>query len=300
MKKKYRILLMFVGLFFIVFPTYVFAESYLERKAGGVVAYLLGIIFKPIFESMVGFLTGILSTPDLKELVFVGTAVTYAKYIASVLLITQLSFRVWKNMTSRGFADQSEPLPDIFWRTGLSGALIYGMPEILDYLLKINAALITVIGHLGVDFKQQLANVRFPEGAGLAIVAFFCIWIVAVVALTISNAIRLAELCFLYIIGPIMAVSHAGKGESFQIWIMQAVAVSLTQCVQFLLVGLSLNLSADLMREVTLESLLLPIGSVVVAIRGPQLLKQFMYTTGTGGAISSAAKTVVYSRMMRR
>lgn len=100
-----------------------------------------------------------------------------------------------------------------------------------------------------------------------------------------------------------MAVSHAGKGESFQIWVMQAVSVTFTQAVQFFLVGFALNNSANMALN-SWTSLLLPIGSVVLAIRGPQVLKQFLYSSGvTGVAVGysqAAFSQAIYGAMLKR
>lgn len=276
-----------------------------ERASASIASFILTSIFSPIYGGMVDLLTGILSTPDLKSISFVNKAMIYAQYIASTLLFTQFAFQVWRSMTSRAFTGQSIPLPDIIWRTFLSGVLIYAMPGILDYLLKINQAIIDVVSNLNIDFKTQLASIQFPVAGDLSFIIFFCIWVVALLGLAFSNAVRLGELVFLYILGPILAVSHAGKGESFGIWVMQAVAVSLTQSVQFLLVGAAMNFTTDIMKgSQSIGGLLLPIGSIVVAIKGPQMLKQFLYTSGVGnaitGGIKSTAHTAIYSKMMRR
>lgn len=265
---------------------------------------MLQVIFEPIFASMVDLLTNLLSTPDIKNISFVFTSMIYAQVLASILLFSQFVFRVWNSMSSRAFSGQSEPLSFIMWRTLLSGFLIYAMPHFLDWLIQLNAALIELIGRLGVDFQRNIKSIEYPQAADLSIVLFFIVWIVALVGLVISNAMRLAELCFLYVIGPILAVSYAGKGETFNIWIIQSVAVTFTQAVQFWLVGASLNFTVDMASNLTINNLLLPIGTAILAVMGPTVLKNLLYTSGAGqaltGGVKSGFSTVVYAKMMKK
>ncbi|MCY9763553.1 hypothetical protein M5X06_00220 [Paenibacillus alvei] len=302
MKNKMFITLLSAALLYLLIPNLVFA-GWVEKTVGSALAYLCELLFKPVFDTMVEALGGMLSTPDFKDLPFVEKAMRYSRYIAGSLLVTQFVFRIWKSKTSKLTTGNAEPYPDIIWRSLLSAVLIYGLPEILRYLLRINALLIEGIGQMGVDFTSGLKALVFPGSGATILVIFFCIFVVALIGLTLSNAIRLAELCFLYIIGPIIAVSHAGKGESFQIWVMQAVAVTFTQAVQFLMVGAAMNFTVNAEFN-QWYSFLLPIGAIVVAVRGPQMLKQFLYSTGTAGAmtggVKSIASTAIYTKMMKR
>lgn len=278
--------------------------GYVERKMGEGMAYIATLIFKPVFDDMVTALGAMMSTPDLDSLSNVSKFLFYTKILAYSLLTVNLIFRAWRFQTGKVFGGQTEPLPDLLWRTLLSAILIEGLPQILKLLIKLNNALIQLIKTEGkVDFTAGLKVIAFPNGgAQLLLIICVVIFTIALVALTVSNAIRLAELVFLYLFAPIMAVSHAGKGESFQIWIMQAVSVSLTQSIQFLLTSFALNFAANISYD-KWYSYLLPIGSIVLAIRGPQLLKQFLYSTGVGGVGTGAAKsflsTALYTKMMK-
>ncbi|MEK4983608.1 conjugal transfer protein TrbL family protein [Bacillus sp. FSL K6-6540] len=299
-----RRVLSFLGIFSLSFllPNVVFAEGWVERKVGDTIAYVLKLIFEPIFDSMVAALSTMMSTPDLSSIPYVEQAMEYSRIIAGSLLVTTLAFRLWRAQ-GRLITGQQEPIADILYKTAISAVLIYGLPEILSFLLQMNALLIEGIKTMGVDLTKGLKTLAFPLTQGITLSIFFCIWIVALCGLSISNAIRLAELCFLYVVGPIMAVSHAGKGESFQIWVMQAVSVTFTQAVQFFLVGFALNNSANMALN-SWTSLLLPIGSVVLAIRGPQVLKQFLYSSGvTGVAVGysqAAFSQAIYGAMLKR
>lgn len=301
MQLKYKLMLASMILL-ITFPTAAFAEGYIEKKVGDSIAYILNLIFKPIFDFLLTALSAMMTTPELDKLPVIGEMMTVAQYLASSLLVLTFTFRLWRFQTGTVYGGQTEPLPDLIYRTCWSGVLIYGLPEILKILIRLNNVFIEMIQYRGINFTSGLKALIFPTTGNLVLLITMIIFVVSLIALTFSNAVRIAELCLLYIFAPILAVSYAGKGESFQIWVTQAIAVSLTQCVQYLMVSIALNFTLNIDINAW-YSWIAPIGAVVVAIRGPQLLKQFLYNSGVGGfaggMAQSAASSAIYMKMMR-
>lgn len=289
----------------VVLPNSVsFAAGWVEKKAISAIEYSLQQMFEPIYTKMVELLGSLMTTKDLSTIAYVQTAMTAMKYLASCLLVTQFTFRIWQSKTSMVFSGQGEPYAYIAYKAIITGVLIYGMPEILNTLIKINASLITGITAMGLDFNKYLTQIQYPGGQGLPVIMFFIIWLCALVGLTISNAMRLAELCFLYVIGPLLAVSYVGKGDQLQMWIAQSIAVTFTQAFQYFMVAGALNMQGEYMKQPTWDGFVLPIAFCVLAIRGPQVIKNFLYSSGAAGAslnaVRSTSQTVVYMKMMKR
>lgn len=302
--KKVKIFLFALPVLLLAIPSVAFAESWAERQSGNILLYLLKFFFEPIFDGMIDILGFLMTTPSFESetLSYVKTINTDMQIIAGCLLVLTVTFRLFKIKIGTVTGGQVEPLPDMLFRALMSGVMISGLPFLLEKMIELNRILIEYISARGVDLTQSLNMLAFPGNNGIVMVLAFCIFIVAIVALTISNAIRIAELCMLYVFAPIMAVSHAGKGETFQIWITQAITVTFTQSVQFFMVGFAMNLTANI-SATEWWAWIAPIGAVVVAIRGPQLLKQFLYNSGVGGFSSgmaqSAASSAIYSKMMK-
>jgi hypothetical protein len=305
-KKRMKYALLIFVIFSIVFPATAYAAPFDwigDAFIAGLTKLIISI-FQPIFDGMFQALRLVMLTPtNLSSIPFISDCFQASQILAASLLLTLTVFKAYKYQVNGTTGGQVEPMASILSRAGMSGILIFGLPWILEsVLLPANDALMNYVQGLGVKLDSSMALIM-TTSAGMSLVSalFFMIFVVAMLGLLISNTIRIAELIFLYIAAPILAVSHAGKGESLQIWIMQAVALSFTQVVQYVLVGVAFNLLGSATTE--WWTLLGAIGSVVVAIRGPQLLKQFLYSSGVGGAATGVGQqmvgTAIYKVMMK-
>lgn len=304
MSKRWKISFFTSVFLLLAFPSIAFAASYLERKAGDIVAHICTMVFKPIFDTMLTALAAVMLTPtNFDSVPFVMKVKFNLTIVAYSLLALNLAFRAWRFSSAHAMGGEKEPLSSILMKTFMSGILIIGLPEILKFILKINEVMILMLKSAGVNFDTGINMLVFPAtGAPFVLLLCFCFFVIALVGLVVSNAIRWAELCTLFMLAPVMAVSHAGKGETFQIWVTQAIVVSLTQAFQFGVCGLALNFIVNIQQD-EWWSWLAPIGGIVLSIKGPQWLKQFLYTSGVGGFATSSGQQVtmnaIYSKMMK-
>ena len=290
----------------LLFPSAAHA-SWVGDKVNDAISDVLADIFEPIFNTMLLVLDKVLADPaNFDSVSFIRTVKNGMATIAFSLLVTTLGFRGLMYMINGTTGANNTPMSDLLARAFQSAVLIVSLPWLLEnVILKANAFMMGWIGSVGVDFKAGLKAILFPSSVGLTVTIIFVIWLISLIALLWANAVRSAELIFLYMMGPLIAVSQAGRGEALQIWITQSIAVAFTQSFQFAAVGLSFNLLN--VSTVTDASgwwkYLAGIGAIVVAIRGPQFLKQFLYSTGTAGAAGGAAQqiggTMMYKHMMK-
>lgn len=282
------------------------AGEWIEKKIADGIAYILTLIFKPLFDGCVQLLGALLkTTPDFDNLPLVPDLLRYIQILAYTFLAVTLAFRAWRFQVAAGTTGQVEPLPALLYRTIISAILIYGLPEIVKYTLRLRNFFIDLLAHLGVNFTSGLKLLMFPTGGGnILMITIFIVWTIALIFLSVSTSVMFAELCFLYVVAPIMAVSHTAKGEGLQIWITQLITAAFTPVFQCFCCGLALNFAVNI--DLTnWFSWIAPIGAVVLAIKGPQTLKQYLYSTGVGGATASMAQTGVgalisrYSRMLK-
>lgn len=299
---RYRNILLLVIILVVLFPSTVDA-SWMGDKVEDAINDVLGKIMNPIYSGMLSALRAVLINPtNMRGIKYIDQLELGMQVLAGALLVTTIAFRGLMYMINGTTGGNNAPISDILARSWMAAILIFGLPWILENVfLKLNEFLMAWVNSIGVDFQNGLLLIVFPSGQGLTNVIMFCIWLLSLIGLLWSNAVRCAELIFLYIIAPLLAVSQAGRGEALQMWIIQAISVSLTQVVQFALVGLSFNL----MQGAGFEwwTYITGIGAIVLAIRGPQVIKQFLYTTGTASGGASAAQqvggTVMYKAMMK-
>ncbi|WP_101809555.1 conjugal transfer protein TrbL family protein [Paenibacillus pasadenensis] len=301
MKKK-RISSLLFFLFLMTLPNVAYAESWAERTAGGVVTYILKYFFEPLFNAAVEVLGSIMITDPFSTYPLIDKVKAMVQLIAISLLFCTVAFRLFRTRVGIATGGQTEPLADLLFRSMISGVLIFALPFMLEHLIKINDVIIEIIKTLNVDLTGNLNALNFYGGRDIVLFLAFIVFIVALIGVTISNTIRFAELCVLYCIAPIMAVSHAGKGEAFQIWVTQAIAVTFTQSIQFFLIALTFEFLGN-MELNSWTQMVAPIGACVIAVKGPQSLKQLMYSSGVGGFGAGmgqqATTTAIYSKMMK-
>lgn len=293
---KYKKQLLFVILLgsFCLIPTLASASvvGWAEQKAESIVTFLLYDIFQPVFDFMIKALLDMRKTSTMSEVPYVETGMTYMRIIAATFLTPFLGFQLWKGLSKQVFTSEIPPVAYTLYKAVVAAAFIYGLPKVLLLMLKINEYFIDMIGTLGVSFDSGFKAILFPPATNTLLVLTVAIFTICLVGLTVSNSVRYAELCFLYVIGPLLAIDFIGKGELLKNWIFQAIATTFTQCIQYFLVGLSLNFTMN-MGTGNWYSWFAPIGTIIVAIRGPQVLRQLLYSSGVAGAGSGIATQLV-------
>lgn len=289
--KKQAFWIIFV--FLLLYPTTVYAG--VGDTVAKAITYVLKLMLEPIFDGMLDALNYVLASPTrLHDYPYIETIKNGMQVLAASLLATNLVFRGITYMTDIN-TGQDVPMAEVLVKTLMAGTLIVALPWILEYiLLRANEYLMDWIASLGVTVQFHWTIIW---DVSLHIVLILFVWLISLVFLLVVNAIRVAEIIVLYLIAPLIAVSHAGKGEALQNWITNAIAVVFTQSVQYTLVGLSFNLMADFGGE--WWTYLGSIGMIVLAIRGPQVLKQYLYSSGVASSTMNVTKMVLY-RAVRR
>lgn len=181
--------------------------------------------------------------------------------------------------------------------------------------------------HAAQAFHGVYGNIIAFPGSLVGLVLGFCvalgIGIVLLIIVSIQMAIRAAELVIYVVAAPLVALGQMNPdGGTWASWWMNLVILSLSQAVQMLcFVGLveSTQLlttpadtkwmlhivqhmpilapvafpAATAMSAVNLVfTLSMMIGWLVVAVRGPHLLKQWAYRSGVGGGMIYMGRTV--------
>jgi hypothetical protein len=150
--------------------------------------------------------------------------------------------------------------------------------------------LISFIGEIGIDTSRiedsfQSAWGLIKEESVMKII--FLILIVALLALGIAGAIRYIETLIAILISPLVALSVINSSDGLNIWFREIVAIIFTQTIHFLILQILLSIMGGV--ENFMVMMILSIGTISVGLRGPQILRQYLYKTGTSSVLVSSA-----------
>ena len=174
----------------------------------------------------------------------------------------------------------------------------------LDLAGVVGAAPLATATHETASWVQDVVQApNVAVGTVLFLVLFILAVVVGLLIVTIQTAIRAAELSFLIVAAPLMALGQLyPDGGVWNSWWRQLVTLSVAQAWQFFglkaLVDASqlvldhspvVSLSNSLVDQVFL-AVLMSLAFVIVTVRGPHLIKEWAAHTGIGGGITMAGQ----------
>lgn len=180
-------------------------------------------------------------------------------------------------------------------QTCVSGSMIYILPHVVKWLVKLNNIIIKGIQWIGVRFgivdsgESLLANLVEGITLGVApimLIVFFLVMGVSFLILSFIAGIRYLEVLFAIVISPIVATKYVSNQDAVSIWFRETCAVVFTQSVH---VGLLSVMMKCFTVTNPIISVTLVVGITILMIRGPQLMRKFMYSSGTGSAAVTGA-----------
>jgi len=182
-------------------------------------------------------------------------------------------------------------LGNYFINVTFAGSLIYILPKTVTLIfIPINNALIGFIGSVGIDSSRMEDSFQSTWGAVKEtemLKVMFLILTIALVALGIAAAIRYIEVLIAILAAPLAALSLVNNGDGLNIWIREVVAIVFTQTIHFLILQILLSIMGGVGNMMIL--IILSIGTIAVGLKGPQILRQYLYRTGTSSTLVSSA-----------
>jgi hypothetical protein len=177
----------------------------------------------------------------------------------------------------------------------------------LHSLLSINTAVLTGAGAGEAAAQTFVSDTLFrallADSGTWAIIIVICIIALTFLIIGIQAGIRWAELYFLALMGPLLAITKASFGSQWNQWLRELVSVAFSQLVQYF----SLILAIDLMVHpgvfsaangkpiATVVQIMMIIGLLVFAIQGPRTLKNILSSGGASGfkAVAGLARGAI-------
>ena len=227
------------------------------------------------------------------------------QFFAGGLLVIFVIWSVFRQLSGVMYTDEKS-MGSYFIHITFAGALIYILPKSVTLVfLPINMTLINFIGSVGIDVSG-IDNTMQTAWGGLLQEEFsklmFLILIIAIFVLGIAGAIRYIETLIAILISPLVALSVINNSDGLQVWLRELIAIVFTQTIHFLILQILLSIIGGV-ENITLM-IVLSIGTIAVGLRGPQILRQYLYRTGTSStlvsSIGSASRLGMMSMIVKR
>jgi hypothetical protein len=248
-----------------------------------------------LFEFFIKFINTLIVQPTEpgKYITNFGQYLKGVQYFAGGLLVIFVILAVFRQIS--GVMYQSErSVGTYFIHVTLAGGLVYVLPKVVtSVLLPLNNALINFIGSVGVDASRIEESLSSSGGWGAVakeswmFSVMSLILTIALLALCITGAIRYIETLIAILISPLVALSVINSSDGLQIWIRETISIVFTQTIHFLILEILLSIMGGVDNMVLV--VVLSIGTVVVGLRGPQIIRQYLYRTGTSSTIVASA-----------
>ncbi|MBG9568421.1 conjugal transfer protein TrbL family protein [Brevibacillus agri] len=286
---RHRKLFFFITLgMILIFPAVAFAEFDFWKKitSFSIWGWISDLASDLAQEAYKGLTAAMFSPTDLSNYPNIQDAINMSRAVAGGLLTVAVAFEALQSVGLRA-TGEGRSLSELARGTFLGAVLIFFLPWSVEHLfLPVNNYLLEAISNLGVGISAFQGLLLFsvaanPEGT----ILMFMVYSIFCLILAVVSGIRYVELVVCIVLSPIVAVSAARGGEAIGVWVRETTAIVFTQCVHLLMINLLFNFvgAADFW------GFLKATGVIFVMLRGPQVLRQFLYSSGTGNALVNAA-----------
>jgi len=248
-----------------------------------------------IIESMLNYMYDFLSqviiqpTEPAKYIQNFDQYLKGVQFFAGGLLVIFVIWSVFRQLSGVMYTDEKS-MGSYFIHITFAGALIYILPKAVTLVfLPINNALIKFIGSVGIDVSA-INNTMQTLWGGIVqeetARIMFLILIIAIFVLGIAGAIRYIEAIIAILVSPLVALSVINNSDGLQVWLRELTAIVFTQTIHFLILQILLSIIGGVQNLTVM--IILSIGTIAVGLRGPQILRQYLYRTGTSSALVSS------------
>lgn len=253
---------------------------------------------KAAFKSLETVLDKMIISPDQAFSSFMTDFMMYLTSIAGSIALAIFLFKIVQVITQQGNGQGGSVSPHIV-RVIQSAALVMILPWIETFMtanIAVNfMSLITGLGTNNIDnfindltpdnlerILKVMAAVPTATDAGLLIVALFSLFILVLVfVLFYQSCVRLADLAYLKMLSPFAATAYVSMDNDYvAVWWREMLSVTFQLPLQMICFYSALTLLFS--SNVTFVKFMGSIGFFVLMVKTPQLLRNFMYSTGTG------------------
>lgn len=254
----------------------------------------------------------VLDKSKLAEMEVVKRYFNWTKKLAWTLLSLFLVYQLIRTLALYIFNQDPTELQSLIQKVFFAAIMIGSIFWIVEELVELNRLIIqgllntntnNLINMALLFGGKEVTLTQASEGAKYVITMSLILCFVMICGCAIffiQMSIRYAEIAFMVIVGPIVAATILNKEFNFfPIWWRHLLSVIFTQAIQVLLIVILFNILYTLTafnanhNIPILQNFILGVGFVVLIIRTPHFLKQWMYSSGSFNLLKSITKTSI-------
>ena len=237
-----------------------------------------------ILEHAFNLIVQFIKTPsDINAYLPVGNFLGYIQVLAGALLVLKIVWEVFGQITGNIANVSGRSVGRLVLQTMWAASLIFLLPvAVIDILIKINNYLMElVISITNVSMDISLIRSTFVTSSNFVLLLALA-WAIAFFLLAIAGAIRYVELIIAILLAPTAALSVVRGNGALITWASDTVAIVFTQTIHVLLLQL---LSLIITNTPGIMMFPLSFGVMAVVLKGPQVLRKYIYSSGTGSKV---------------
>jgi len=249
-----------------------------------IIQKILSDLIIEIIEGAFSLIIWFIKTPtDINAYLPVQQLLGYIQVLAGALLVLKVVWEVFGQITGNISNVSNRSVGRLVLQTMWAASLIFLLPIIVtDILIEINnylMELITSIGGGAIDI--DLLRSTFITSSNFVLILAL-IWAVAFFLLSIAGAIRYVELIIAILLAPTAALSVVRGSGALITWASDTIAIVFTQTIHVLLLQL---LALIITNTPGIMMFPLSFGVMAVVLKGPQVLRKYIYSSGTGSKV---------------
>ncbi|PGQ88332.1 conjugal transfer protein TrbL family protein [Priestia megaterium] len=216
--------------------------------------------------------------------------------IASSLCIVFVAWGLMVIIFNQMAGVQGRSVSEVVSKAALSFVLSASAPWLLESLVKLNNKMVKYFLDKGLDTKALEKFITMPNTAPISLLLMGLVIVALFVLLGMQYIQRIGEYIVLLVTAPIAAQSITTENfEVFSIWWRESISVIFSQTFQVMLLWLVLNMLTGTEK---LQDYLYAIALMVIILKGPKYIRQFLYSSGAGrsvvGAAGKSSKMAIY------
>jgi hypothetical protein len=238
-----------------------------------------------------------LAPTDLSKYPKIATVYDFVFSLASSLCIVFVAWSLLGIMFNQLAGIQSRSIAEVISKSVLAFILAATAPWLLnEVLLKLNNSIVQFFLDKGLDTKMLEKFALIPPTANLSIFLGALIIVILFVLLGMQYIQRLGEFIVLLVTSPIAAQSIVTENfDIWSVWWREAISVVFSQAFQVSLLWMILNMITGTEQ---LQDYMMAIGLMIILLKGPKYIRQFLYSSGAGkvavGVAGGAGKMAIY------
>lgn len=283
-------------------------KDYLNKKLleGG--ASILQAIIDGAMAHIVSLLSDtIFNTQPIKSYIDYSIILGYTQKTAILIIPIYIVYRVVSYQMGNEIYEES--IQTKFYKSVASVFFVYFLPYFAEnVLIRLNnlavkeiltaGNLISASNFVGLLVGMMGGASDTTFNSYLFILLIVLIAVISFIVLGIIAAMRIFELAIAIVFAPLACISVINRGDLLSVWFREFLSICFTQTVQVFALRALIGI-IDFNRPFLINMALL-VGGIVVMIKTPKILRNLVYSTGTGNTVVQAAGSVGRYAMMKK